>query len=83
MTREVVLAKKKKLNSTFHPVCTFGEADGLQPAVSAHHSAGALGVWCAPVAAISTACIPFPSFHKAVTFSALLHFPAPLYGQQY
>lgn len=63
-----------KLKLYFPPRVHFGKTRCLQPAVSAHHSTRLLGVWCTLVASISTACIPPPSFHKAITFSPLSHF---------
>ncbi len=63
-----------KVKQHFPPCVHFVKTHCLQPAVSAHHSAGLLGVWCTLVASISTACIPLPSFHKAITFSPLPHF---------
>lgn len=65
-------ACKPKLH--FPPCVHFGETHCLQPAVCAHHSTRLRGVWCTLVASISTACIPLPSFHKAITFSPLPHF---------
>lgn len=63
-----------KLKLHFPPRVHFGKTHCLQRAVSAHHSTRLLGVWCTLVASISTACIPLPSFHKAITFSPLPHF---------
>lgn len=48
----------------FPPCLHFGETQCLQPAVCAHHSTELLGVWCTPLASISTAHIPLPSCTK-------------------
>lgn len=63
-----------KLKPYFPPCVHFGKTQCLQPAVSAHHSTRLLGVWCTLVASISTACIPLPSYRKAIRFSPLPHF---------
>lgn len=60
-----------KLKLHFPPCVHYGKTYCAQPAVSAHHSARLLGVWCALVTSISTVCIPLPSIHKAIRFSPL------------
>lgn len=54
--------------STFHSACTFVKHTVCSLLYLHTILQGLPGVWCGRVASISTAHIPLPSFHEAITF---------------